>query len=178
MIKKLSLLVSLALLPFAPLSAKSKADFSEFKGTYTGSTSLTANFGSIVTLGGPASIRVAVPRNGRSAVATISGSLTSGSTTAPIFGTLTMTKSALSGSDALFNLSPTAPFTVPGSLSKNGFTASGSTSIVSTPVVIQSSVKVKPQGKKKKRIIITYVISASGASYSFQFTATGKVRKN
>jgi hypothetical protein len=179
MLKKLTLLVSLALFPLATLSARSKQpDFSEFKGNYTGTTVLTVTTGSANTISGRASINVAVPRNGRSAVATITGSVTA-ATTFPLFGTLTMTKSRLSASDALFNLFPTAgPFTVPGKLSGNGFRALSATAVNGTPLLIQSTVMVKPVGKTKKKITLTYVLSATGVSYTFKFTATGKVRKN
>jgi hypothetical protein len=181
MIKKLSLLASLVLLPLATLSAKSKPapDFLEFRGNYTGTTTLTVTTGSVTTVGGLVSIRVAVPGNGRSAVAKIAGSVTASGNVLPYSGTLKMTKSRLSGSDALFNLfSTTGPFTVPGNLSRNGFRALGTTTVNATPVIIQSTAKVKPRGKKKKTITITYVISASGVSYSYQFTGTGKAGKN
>jgi hypothetical protein len=174
---KLALLLSLALLPIATLSAKSKAgkpDFSEFKGNYTGTNVL--NIG--MTLSGPATIQVAVPGKGRSAVVTINGSVTSGSTTIPLSNTFTLTKSALTASNALFGLTPTSGFTIPGKLSRNGFNATGPTAVNTTPVLIQTTVKVKPKGKKKKTITVTYTISTGTIAYTFQFTGTGKARKN
>jgi hypothetical protein len=178
MFKRLSLLVSLVLLPLATLSAKSKPtpDFLEFRGNYKGTTLVTFNAGVISTAGGTATIRVTVPGNGRTAVATINAIVNAGGTPALLFGTLKMTKSRIFGSDALFNLSPTGPFTVPGKLSGNGFRASGVTTVVVTPVFIQSTARVTPRGKKKKMITITYVISAGAASYSFRFKGTGKVK--
>ncbi len=160
----------------AALAKKQPADFSPFAGNYNGSILLS--LGS-VSYPGNATINIRGPRSGKSAIATINGSISGGGSTAPFSGTFTFNAKTFVTSDLLLNLggSATTADTVPSKLKKTKISASGPFTYTNVTGTIQCLTNVRPQGKKKKLLTMTYTLVAPGIVYTYQFRVTAKVRK-
>jgi hypothetical protein len=169
--------VFLGLLSVSEAWAKTKpVDFSAFKGNYSGT--VLVNVSGASSFGGPASINFNVPKNGKSARVTINAFVSTGGSSVPVNGVLDLTRTTFTSSDILLHfISTTGPVTVPSRLSKAGVSAFGASSFQGTSFTLQATAKVRPRGTKRKALVLTYVIAGSGFSYTYQFTATAKVKK-
>jgi hypothetical protein len=158
--------------------AKNAASFEEFEGTFKPAGGFV-NFGGSTTAGVNATLTVKVPKSGKTATITISGIAFAGTESAPIFSTFALQKKSASTSDvALAVIAAGTPAVGTGKLNGKGNAFSFNLSIPGFPdVVAAGTFKVTPQGKKKKKLTLDYVISESGVpAFTFQVVGSAKVK--
>jgi hypothetical protein len=172
--KKLAaFLVLAAFLAQPAFAAKAKKTFLPFKGSYSG-TAFTSFSGSPGTA--TANAVISVPKNGKTATITLSGFMTFSGSTIPLAGTIVLANGSASVSNQSLGLG--SPTQYPGigsyvinSPKKFTFTSAGSS------LAVNGTVSVKPNGKKKQTLTITFLMTAFGSPYNFIFTLKGKAPK-
>ena len=158
--------------------AKNVGGFEEFEGTFKPAGGLISVSGSPVASIN-ATMKVKVPKNGKSAVISISGIAFAGSTAIPVSGTFSLKKSSASTTEvALSTLGVGLPAAGTGKLTGKGKVYSFAMSVPSAPGVFASGTfKVSPQGKKKKKLTLNYGISSGGTLvYTFEIVGSAKVK--
>jgi len=155
---------------------KPKAGFEEFKGTYTGQTTTIIYGNSSYAATG--NVTVSVPKNGASAVITVSGFLFNGGQGFPISNTFTVGRKTVSISNITYGVEPSLPpATGTGSLNSRGTVFTYTATFLTGEFSITGTIRVRPQGKKKKAVSVGMQFVASNNVYNFPFTAVGKATR-
>ncbi|MDD5201052.1 MAG: hypothetical protein PHC88_14770 [Terrimicrobiaceae bacterium] len=153
---------------------KTPPDFTPFRGTFTGVATLATSGGAFP---GPVTISIQVPKNGRSAMVTVSGSITATGTTLPFSGNISLAHGTFTVSEILFNAlgnlgSATGTYT----LKKNSVSLFSQLTVTGTPVTITAAIRTSTAGRKQK-VSISYVLTAPGVTYAYSFEVSRKVKK-
>ena len=164
------------LLTAQPASAAPKKSFSAFKGTYTGSATLSTS-GSFGT--GNVTATISVPKNGRSASVAISGVLVvNGSQAYPLVSTISLKNGAASLSDVVLGLGSGTVYPGAGSYTLNSPKAVSFTAVNATNgFLLNGTAKLSAQGKKKQKITFSLVLSTGSSPLFITFDVKGKAPK-
>jgi hypothetical protein len=153
-----------------------KAGFAEFEGTFKGKP--TGIVYSSLSMTATVNIAVKVPKSGKQAVVTVTGFVVYSGSTFPLSGTMVFTRNTVTVSDVLFNLLA-APGPGSGSVALNKRGTALTYNVVYPPeptIPMSGAMKVNPQGKKKKKLTLTFNIAAGSTVYNFVFEGTAKVK--
>jgi hypothetical protein len=177
--KQCAMALAMAVCMLGTAEAKKKpADLSAFAGTYAAQPT------TIVYAGTPysasASVIVKVPKSGKTASISISGTISSGGISVPFSNTFFLSHGTISIQDVLYLVggSPTGGASGHYSLNRTGNQISYNVVFAPAPgIPMGGTMSVVPQGKKKKRITVGFEINSGGTIYSFPVVGLAKVPK-
>jgi hypothetical protein len=171
--------LGLALLLLAPTAfAKKKptADFSPFKGHYSGSLLIAQG---AIAVGGTTNITITVPKKGNTAVITYGALVNTGTSTLPLSTTLYLkTNDNAFTSDVVVGIGGT-PFGGAGKyhVKKNKLTFSTTAVIGGVPYVLDGTATVKDSGKKRKLVLLMFIRANGTLFISLTNTVNGRAPK-
>jgi len=170
----LALAVSL-LFTHPAAAAKAKKTFLPFKGSYSGTATLSISGSDVV--GGAASVVISVPKNGRSAIMTVSGAVNAGSDLIPLSSTLGFSGGVFNVSNQFFTeaggvLPSVGTYAL---TSAKSFSFSSAATYNGSTISLNGTVTIKPQGKKKQTVTIAAILT-DGMGYTavVQLVLSGK----
>lgn len=172
-----SFLVAMALLLGAGSSTFAKAKgnkvtLSDFKGSYTGMVTLTAQG---VSYTGPVSLVFSAVKSGKSGSVFLNGSISGNGTTAPVTATILLSNGALS-TDNFVYISGPYPGTGSYTRTNRAINFQGSATVANTTYPFSGSFQTSTKGHKQKLIFTDVISVGSGMFYTFTFDVSRHVK--
>jgi hypothetical protein len=163
--------------PQSVSAASPKKTLAGFKGTYTGSSTVT---GSTIFGSGTMTATITVPKNGRSAAIAFSGvAAIPGISTIPVFGTINLANGVATLSDLGLGLGEGTLYPGSGTYKVNSDKAVSFNAVnPQNGFTFTGTAKLTPQGRKNQKVTFNMTLVApSAGAFNFVFTLSGKAPK-
>jgi hypothetical protein len=180
-ILNLAVVTCIALATSSSVFAKAKkATLADFKGSYSGTVSLSANGMPIGS--GPLALTFAAKKTGKTGSINTSGSISVGGNSIPVTAAISLNKGAFSIDNFVFNTLAQGSYPGLGSytVGKKTISFQGSATVSGNPpttYTFSGSIVSKTKGRTQT-LTFTTVELISGANYTFVFTVSRHLKKS